>query len=112
MDSDALDKAFSGITLDGVYANGTHFTEIYREDHTIRYLDPGGADSGEWSIRDGLFCTFYEGQQGACFAVHRLGDNCFTFFEADTAGRATNWSARGWNRSEPTTCPTSPIIAI
>jgi len=113
MSGGELDRAFTGITLDGIYFNRTYFTEVYNEDRTIRYWDAAGADSGRWSIRDGLFCTFYEGQQGACFLVERDGDNCFTFFELDEDDRPlADWTSRGWNRDMPPTCPTPPAAAI
>lgn len=110
-----LDKALAGITLDGIYFDGTFFTETYHEDQTIRYWDANGADSGRWSVRDGLFCTFYESLQGACFLVERDGDNCFTFFEMDADNPTMprkEWTSRGWNRAKPATCPTAPQLSI
>ena len=69
-----IEATFGGVTLDGIYFNGTYFTEAYHDDGTIRYWDAVAADSGEWSVQDGQFCTFYEGQEGACFTVERDGD--------------------------------------
>ncbi len=115
MSGDDLTTALPGITLDGVYPDGTYFTETYHDDRTIRYWDANGADSGQWSIRNGLFCTFYESQEGACFLVERDGDNCFTFFEMQpdepTVPRE-QWTSRGWNRAKPATCPTPPQPSI
>ncbi len=106
--------AFTDITLDGVYYDGSYFTETYHEDGSIRYWDARAADSGEWSVQDDQFCTFYAGQQGACFFVQRDGDNCFTFFEkdADTGELAADWTSRGWNRERPPTCPEAPEVGL
>ncbi len=112
-----IDKAFRGVTLDGVYHDGTFFSETYFEDGTIRYHDAQGADSGDWSVRENMFCTFYEGQQGACFFVVRDGKNCFTFFEpvAGPDGKSVpreDWTSRGWNRQEEATCVKPPEAII
>lgn len=111
-----IEKTFSEMTLDGTYADGSFFSETYNSDGTIRYHDPDGADSGEWSVRDGRFCTFYESAQGACFVVERDGANCFSFYaESGTAPDAkvdTDWTSRGWNRSLPPTCPKAPEIQL
>jgi len=116
MAADEIEKALSGITLDGVYANGTFFSESYNADGTIRYHDPDGADSGEWSVQDGRFCTFYESAQGACFFVERDGANCFTFYEGDGEGEdakpKADWTSRGWNRDLPPTCPKAPEVQL
>jgi len=104
-------EAFTDITLDGIYFDGTFFTEAYHEDGSIRYWDAVAADAGEWSIRKGEFCTFYEGQQGACFTAFRDGDNCFTFFEKDPDTGEIDpekWTSRGWNRAHGNTCPEAP----
>jgi hypothetical protein len=115
MDAADIAKTFSGMTLDGVYYNGQFFTETYDDDGSIRYHDASGADSGEWSVRDGKFCTFYEDQEGACFEVERDGANCFTFVEPDPdTGRIDpeSWTSRGWSRAAKPTCPTAPEVAI
>ena len=109
--------ALSGVTLDGVYSDSLFFSETYFEDGMIRYHDVNGADSGEWTIEDDTFCTFYESLNGACFFVERHGANCFSFFEAleDDTGRirpAADWTSRGWNRDEDPTCPTPPEAEI
>ncbi len=115
MNASQIEQALGGIILDGIYADGTYFTEAYHDDHTIRYWDADGAASGEWSIEDGLFCTFYENLEGACFAVEGDGDNCFTFFEMDPDNPAVpleEWTSRGWNRARPSTCSTRPEVAL
>lgn len=112
-----MEKAFSGQTLDGIYEDGSFFSETYFEDGSIRYHDVQGADSGQWSVEDDTFCTFYESSSGACFFVERNGDNCFTFFEAveGDGGRlepGKTWTSRGWRRGEDSTCDTPPGAEI
>jgi hypothetical protein len=112
-----IETTFRGITLDGVYNDGTFFSETYFEDGTIRYHDAGGADSGEWSVKDNMFCTFYKEQQGACFFVVRDGRNCFTFFEPIPSpdGKMVPrdlWTSRGWNRRDGATCARPPEAVI
>jgi hypothetical protein len=109
--------AFEGITLDGVYKDGLFFSETYFEDGLIRYHDVQGADSGEWTVEDDTFCTFYENQTGACFFVVRDGENCFSFFEAveDERGGvfpADDWTSRGWNREMDPTCSSPPEAEV
>ncbi|MCB1494252.1 MAG: hypothetical protein KDJ86_00580 [Bauldia sp.] len=109
--------ALTGITLDGVYSDSLFFSETYFDDGLIRYHDINGADTGEWTVEDDTFCTFYESLSGACFFVERDGENCFTFFEAveDDKGMlhpAAEWTSRGWNRDEESTCPTPPEAEI
>jgi hypothetical protein len=117
LSNDQIAKALSGVTLDGVYDSGAFFSETYNDDNSIRYHDVSGADSGEWSVKGGKFCTFYESQDGACFYVEQDGANCFTFFEPEETGGETappkkDWTSRGWNREHPSTCPTVPEVAL
>jgi hypothetical protein len=112
-----IEQAFRGVTLDGVYYDGSFFSETYFEDGTIRYHDAFGADSGDWSVRENMFCTFYDGQQGACFFVVREGTNCFTFFEPVKAPDGSvkprdDWTSRGWNRQAEATCSKPPEAVI
>jgi hypothetical protein len=110
-----IETTFTGATLDGIYFNHVYFTEAYHDDGTIRYWDAVAADSGEWSVQDGQFCTFYQGQEGACFTVERDGANCFTFFEkkADTgAVDPKTWTSRGWIRGRNNTCPEPPTAEL
>jgi hypothetical protein len=112
-----IEKTFRGVTLDGIYNDGTFFSETYFDDGSIRYHDAAGADSGDWSVRENLFCTFYKDQQGACFFVVREGPNCFVFYEpvrgADggLAPRET-WTSRGWRRETDATCSSPPEAVI
>jgi len=112
-----MEKTFSDQTLDGIYDNGSFFSETYFEDGSIRYHDIEGADSGQWSVEDDTFCTFYESSSGACFFVERDGENCFTFFlalEGDGGALVpdTSWTSRGWRRGAESTCDTPPGAEI
>jgi hypothetical protein len=105
----AIRTAFAGVTLDGVYAEGIFFTETYAADGTIAYVDRNGPNTGTWSVRDGMFCTFYQAQQGACFFVRRDGENCYAFFEPKAGAGGSKvprdvWTSRGWDRARPSTC--------
>ncbi len=115
MSAAEIEATFGGATLDGIYFDGTYFTEAYHDDGTIRYWDAISADSGEWSVQDGQFCTFYQGQDGACFTVERDGSNCFTFFEKDPDTGAIDpkkWTSRGWIRGQDNTCRDTPEVKL
>lgn len=112
-----IETTFRGITLDGVYNDGSFFSETYFDDGSIRYHDALGADSGDWSVRGNMFCTFYHALQGSCFFVVREGDNCFTFFEPrrGSGGEIVpreSWTSRGWNREHEATCVRPPEAVI
>jgi hypothetical protein len=109
LSNEDLAPTFRGITLDGVYQDGGFFSETYAADGTIRYFDGNGKANGNWSVKDGAFCTFYENQEGSCFFVRREGPNCFAFFEPKVGPGASRlprdeWTSRGWNRASPSTC--------
>lgn len=112
-----IEATFPGMTLDGIYSDKLYFTETYKDDGSIRYRDANGSDAGDWSVKDGTFCTYYDAQEGACFYVVRNGENCFTFYEAieGDGGKLKpkdEWTSRGWNRAEAATCPTPPEAEI
>lgn len=111
-----IERAFRGITLDGVYQDGSFFSETYFDDGSISYRDAEGIDSGDWSVENDLFCTFYVAQQGACFFVVREGVNCFTFFESERGFDGSipreTWTSRGWNRHEEATCVKPPEAVL
>lgn len=117
MTAEEIEATFRGITLDGIYNDGSFFSETYFDDGSIRYRDATGADSGDWSVRGNMFCTFYEMQRGSCFFVVREGDNCFTFFEPLRGDDGTivpreTWTSRGWNRTHEATCIKPPEAVI
>ena len=117
LNASEIEKTFRGITLDGIYDDGRFFSETYFDDGSIRYHDADGADSGDWSVRKDMFCTFYGGQEGACFFVIRDGANCFIFFgsiEGADGGLMPDesWTAQGWNRQSKATCINPPEAVV
>jgi hypothetical protein len=109
MSGEEIAKVFAGVTLDGVYFDGSFFTEQYRSDGSIVYHDADNADKGEWSVKDDTFCTFYKDREGACFFVLREGKNCFAFYEQKIGSGGVpvpreEWTSEGWIQSAPSTC--------
>ena len=95
---------FSGATLEGVYASGRTFTEIYKDNGRIRLMEGGMELEGNWSVRSGTFCTIYDNTpSGGCFRVARVAQNCFEFYfvartEEDAQSKRfgkPDWTARG-----------------
>ena len=107
MDAATLEATFSGMSLTGVYENGSWFSEIYAPDGTISYVDAEfGHLVGEWEVRNNLFCTSYDGVEGICLTAERASGNCFLFASAPpTKGPPVDEIATiGWNALEPSTC--------
>jgi hypothetical protein len=101
-------------TLQGIYADGTPFKETYRSDNLTDYSDLYRIETGNWSVVNNLFCTFYESHEmnGACFRVEQIANNCFDFYAAaSTAEEARNpskkiqYTARAHVTGKPDTCP-------
>lgn len=110
-DADLM-AAFSGKTIAGSYSDGVTFSESYRTDGSLSYTDVRGPADGQWFVRNGLFCTFYEDLKGGCFAVEKRGRNCFDFLfitslpdEGAAAGERPRFTARGAATDAPSTCP-------
>ena len=79
-----LERTFSGQTLVGSYVDGINFRDAYAADGNVAYQDERVSWQGEWYVAAGLFCTFYnERQNGGCFRVRRLSQNCYAFFGTD-----------------------------
>ena len=117
MDDDAINKAFAGVTINGVYADGMTFTESYASSGGIAYSDPRKAMTGRWSVVNRSFCTLYEGATtGGCFKVTRHSANCYEFYFLTGTEREAakdnpglpSWTARGWDKSKPATCDEKP----
>jgi hypothetical protein len=105
-----LVAAFQGKTITGAYADGVEFSETYYADGHLTYSDVRGPATGQWFVRNDLFCTFYENMQGGCFRVERLGANCFDFFYASSlpdgaTGETAHYTARGAATDARSTCP-------
>jgi hypothetical protein len=119
MDEADIKQSFSGVEIDGVYVDGTKFTESYDGTGAIMYRDTRKAMTGRWSVVNNSFCTLYDGTvTGGCFKVVKVSANCFEFYflaatEEETAatdpGRP-RWTARGWNKKHPATCDEKPVV--
>lgn len=104
---------FEGRTVSGVYADGTAVRETYLVGGAITYWDPFyGSRTGQWSVVNNLFCTFYNGMTGGCFRVERVSENCFDYFaraaseqEALAPREKPRYTARAFIEGKPSTCP-------
>ena len=92
MDETAIREAFAGKTIQGNYASGKAFTEIYRADGSIEYRERGVEYRGHWSLQAGTFCTIYHSDPtGGCYQVRQVSSNCYEFyFVARTEEQAAN----------------------
>lgn len=121
MKPDALKSAFSGVTIEGVYADGRPFEESYFASGRLKYIEDARnlIQRGRWSIVSGTFCTLYDIRPtGGCFRVRRHSDNCFEFYfqsrneamaRSPRPGRPS-WTARAWRKGETSTCHEKPIV--
>jgi hypothetical protein len=108
-----LIATFDGKTVSGAYGDGTPVRETYAVGGGITYWDSTWGDrTGNWSVVNGLFCTFYDGMAGGCFRVERIGANCFDFFasasseeEALNPGTRQDYTARVSIEGATSTCP-------
>lgn len=114
MPEPALEKAFSGKTIEGHYSDGLEFRERYDSDGGLYYKDDKRVQYGRWSLQAGTFCTIYDlDPSGGCYRVHKVGPNCFEFyFTARTTkearsgdGGKPSWTARAWRLDKASTCP-------
>lgn len=112
LDGPAIIAAFDGKTVAGAYADGLAFRESYFNGGAIDYWDPRGAATGQWSVVNNLFCTFYDTMAGACFRIEQVSANCFDYFAAaDTQEQALTpdskprYTARGSVSGVKSTCP-------
>ena len=121
MSADALKSAFSGVTIEGFYADGRPFEESYFKTGRLKYTEEfrKRTQRGHWSIVSGTFCTIYDARPtGGCFRVRRHSHNCFEFYaQASTEAEARKpnlghpaWTARAWRKGEPSTCHEKPVV--
>lgn len=105
--------AFEGKTVSGVYADGTAVRETYLLGGAITYWDPFyGSRTGQWSVVNNQFCTFYDGMTGGCFRIERVSENCFDYLaqaaseqEALAPKEKPRYTARAFIEGKPSTCP-------
>ena len=119
MDEAALQKAFAGKTIQGLYASGTSFVETYNEGGSIIYTERDVAYQGHWSLQAGTFCTIYNADpKGGCYSVRQVSDNCYEFyFVARTEQEAAvdgpgppKWTARAAVSDRDATSADKPSV--
>ncbi len=103
---------FEGKTVAGAYGDGLAVKETYAVGGGISYWDPRGNDTGQWSVMNNLFCTFYSSMAGGCFRIVQVSDNCFDYYALTaTAEEALNpkdrpsYTARASIQGVASTCP-------
>ena len=112
---------FVGATLEGHYGGGQAWVETYTSDGRLDYRERERHAVGNWHFRGPVFCTFYDRAhqdafRGGCWIVIKTSPNCYEFFAAppgspsDATERPAHWNARGWRRSEPSTCQDRPSV--
>ncbi len=119
MDEAAMTAAFAGKTLQGNYASGKTFSEIYKADGAIEYHEKGVEFHGHWSLQAGTFCTIYHGDpKGGCYSVRQVSENCYEFYfvartEAEAAAgdpKRPLWTARAAVSDRDATCTDRPSV--
>lgn len=126
MSEAAMRQAFIGKTLDGHYADGTAWTEVYFGDGRLDYREGRRRAVGRWHFHGHVFCTFYDPPplrpplNGGCWTAVAVGANCYEFYLAglrpdppfdDAApGMELRWNARAWRTDEPATCNAKPSV--
>jgi hypothetical protein len=113
MGESALNRTFSGKSIEGHYADGATFTESYDSDGHLSYSDERRQTAGRWSLQAGTFCTIYDADpSGGCYRVQKVSANCFEFYfaartveQAQRGGDRPSWTARGWIKDEASSCP-------
>ncbi len=106
MDGATIEATFSGMSLTGIYDDGSRYSEIYAPDGSISYVDvANGHLAGEWEVRGDTFCTTYEDGQGACLTAEQVSSNCYIFAEPPRKGAEPALGVViGWNALEESTC--------
>ena len=111
--------AFGGKTIQGYYASGKAFTEIYLADGRIEYRETGIEYRGHWSLQAGRFCTIYHSDPtGGCYQVRQVSENCYEFYfvtrtEVQAAERDLGrpaWTARAAVSDRDATCSDKPSV--
>lgn len=119
MADEEIRRAFAGVTIAGIYVDGTTFIESYANSGSLAYSDPRKSLIGRWSVVNRSFCTLYDDSiTGGCFKVSRHSANCYEFYflAGSESGAAkderapTRWTARGWDQSRIATCDEKPAV--
>jgi hypothetical protein len=116
---DAELQRFNGATIDGRYVNGKPFTEQYRGDGRLNYVEHDMALGGHWSITQGTLCTIYDyDETGGCYRVMRVDTNCYEFYFVSRTEEAApgpsdgkpRWTARGAIQGQSSACKDEPAV--
>jgi hypothetical protein len=119
MDEASMQTAFAGKSIQGQYASGKAFTELYRADGSIEYREKGIEYRGHWSLQAGSFCTIYHSDPtGGCYQVRQVSENCYEFYfvtrtEAQAAEKDLGkpaWTARAAVTDRDATCSDKPSV--
>lgn len=119
MDENSMRAAFAGKTIQGHYASGKAFTEVYLADGGIEYREKGIEYRGHWSLQAGSFCTIYHSDPtGGCYQVRQVSENCYEFYfvtrtEMQAAERDLGrpaWTARAAVSDRDATCNEKPSV--
>lgn len=114
----ALDKAFRGKTMDGIYKtprqrSGTHkFTESFNTDGSADYFEGPLVDKGQWRVRGKLICFRYDGALAggvSCFTVYKSASCLYSYDPANLGVdgyplRENLWSVKTALRGDLESC--------
>lgn len=114
--SEALLKAFKGVTHDGAYNfnlegfAGAHYRETHKADSRVTYSEAGEKYEGVWRIHKDMMCYTYAGNSlsGGCFRVYQI-KNCYYFYSSTFIERENEldrdyWTARSVKKGEEPLC--------
>lgn len=116
LSSEALLKAFKGVTHDGAYNfnlegfAGAHYLETHKADSRVTYSEAGEKYEGVWRIHKDMMCYTYAGDSlgGGCFRVYQI-KNCYYFYSSAFIERENEldrdyWTARSVKKGEEPLC--------
>jgi len=87
------------------------FEETTHSDGTIRHVQQGKVDTGQWSIKDNIICYDYDdpGLYQACFRMYVRG-NCYYHYQVSVEGYPRfGFSARSVIAGETPSCEPSLV---
>lgn len=115
-----IEAELIGTTVEGFYASGGEFTEVFGADFVSLYRDERGEISGRMTFEGDTLCFAYGSPEmtGGCFVVWQRSPNCYDFYAAQQGAAfagffacslGMSWDARVWRTNSDSTCPTVPI---
>ncbi len=116
LDGNQIRREFSEKLLNGIYPTGNPWSEQLFADGTTDYREGEKRWRGTWWTESRAFCFRYPPPGvGGCFAVVRLGSNCYELYEISGAmpderppELAGSWNGRMWVADRPATCDEKP----